>query len=83
MLQLVQLHLVVIVNVTIASTHKEHKLGRIENIVLPSFETEFCKSYTRGMEYIGLNRSDTHAIYHTSRHVGAFADKQYLSTTLT
>jgi hypothetical protein len=51
MLQLVQLHLVVNVNVTIASTHKEHQLGRIENIVLPSFETGFYKSYTRGVDY--------------------------------
>jgi hypothetical protein len=83
MLQLVQLHLVVIVNVTIASTHKEHQLGRIKNIVLPSFEIEFYKSYTRGMDYIGLNRPVTPAIYHTSRRVGAFTDKQYLSTMLT
>jgi hypothetical protein len=70
MLQLVQLHLVVIVNVTIASTQKEHQLGRIENIVIPSFETEFYKSYTRGMNYIGLNRLVTPVIYHTSRRVG-------------
>jgi hypothetical protein len=72
MLQLVQLHLVVIVNVTIASTYKEHQLGRIKNIVIPSFETGFCKSYTRGMDYIGLNRPITPAIYHTSRRVGAY-----------
>jgi hypothetical protein len=70
MLQLVQLHLVVIVNVTIASIHKEHQLGRIRNIVLPSFETGFYKSYTLGMEYIGLNRPVTPVIYHTSRRVG-------------
>jgi hypothetical protein len=70
MLQLVQLHLVVIVNVTIASTQKEHQLGRIKNIVLPSFETGFYKSYTRGVDYIGLNRPISPIIYHTSRHVG-------------
>jgi hypothetical protein len=70
MLQLVQLHLVVIVNVTIASTHKEHQLERIGNIVLPSFETRFYKSYIRGMDYIGLNRPVTPAIYHTSQHIG-------------
>jgi hypothetical protein len=69
MLQLVQLHLIVIVNVTIASTHKEHQLGRIKNIVLSSFETGFYKSYTQGMDYIGLNRPVTPAIYHTSPHV--------------
>jgi hypothetical protein len=83
MLQLVQLYIVVIVNVTIASTHKEHQLGRIGNIVLPSFETRFYNFYTRGMDYIGLNRPITPAIYHTSRRVGAFVDKQYLSTLLT
>jgi hypothetical protein len=70
MLQLVQLHLVVIVNVTIASTHKEYQLGRIRNIVLPTFETEFYKSYTPGMDYIGLNRPITPVIYHMSWHVG-------------
>jgi hypothetical protein len=75
MLQLVQSYLVVIVNVTIASTYKKHQLGRIENIVLPSFETGFYKSYTRGMDYIGLNRPVIPAIYHTSRRVGAFTDK--------
>jgi hypothetical protein len=67
MLQLVQLHLVVIVNVTIASTHKEHQLERIGNIVLPSFETGFYKSYTWEVDYIGLNMPVTPAIYHTSR----------------
>jgi hypothetical protein len=70
MLQLVQLDLVVIVNVTIASTHKEHQLKRIRNIVLPSFETGFYESYTRGMDYIGLNRLVTPVIYHTSQRVG-------------
>jgi hypothetical protein len=60
MLQLVQLHLVVIINVTILSTYKEHQLGRIGNIVLPSFETKFYKSYIRGMDYIGLNRPVMH-----------------------
>jgi hypothetical protein len=83
MLQLVQLHLVVIVNVTIASTHKEHQLGRIRNIVLPSFETGFYKSYTRGVDYIGLNRPITPMTYHMSWRVRAFTDKQYLSTMLT
>jgi hypothetical protein len=66
MLQLVPLHLVII-NVTIAPTHKEHQLGRIRNIVLPSFEIGFYKSYTWGMDCIGLNRPVTPMIYHTSR----------------
>jgi hypothetical protein len=70
MLQLVQLHLVVIVNVTIPSTHKEHQLGRIRNIVLPFFETGFYKSYTWGVDYIRLNRPNTPTIYHMSRCVG-------------
>jgi hypothetical protein len=70
MLQLVQLHLVVIVNVAIASTNKEYQLGRIRNIVLPFFETGFYKSYTREVDYIGLNRLVTPAIYHMSRRVG-------------
>jgi hypothetical protein len=70
MLQLVQLHLIVIINVTIASIDKEHQLGRIGNIVLPSFETGFYKSYTRGVDYIGLNMPVTPAIYHMSPHVG-------------
>jgi hypothetical protein len=64
MLQLVQLHLVVIVNITIASTHKEHQLGRIGNIVLPSFKTGLYKSYTRGVDYMGLNRPVTPMIQH-------------------
>jgi hypothetical protein len=82
MLQLVQLHQVVII-ITIASTHKEHQLGKIENIVLPSFDTGFYKFYTWGVDYIELNRHVTPVIYHASRHVGAFTDKQYLSTMLT
>jgi hypothetical protein len=49
---------------------KKHQLGRIGNIVLSSFETGFYKSYTWGVDYIGLNRLVTPAIYHTSQHVG-------------
>jgi hypothetical protein len=60
------IHLVVIINDTIASTNKEHQLGRIGNIVLPSFETGFYKSYPRGVGYIQLNRPVTPAIYHMS-----------------
>jgi hypothetical protein len=50
--------------------HKEYQLGRIRNIVVPSFETGFYKSYTQGMDYIGLNGSVTPVIYHMTRHVG-------------
>jgi hypothetical protein len=37
----------------------------IENIILPSFEIRFYKSYTWGVDFIGLNRPVTIAIYHT------------------
>jgi hypothetical protein len=42
----------------------------IGNIVLPTFETGFYKSYTRGVDYIGLNRPVTPAIYHMSQRIG-------------
>jgi hypothetical protein len=47
--------------------HKEHQLGRIKNIVVPSFETGFYNSYTWGMDYIVLNGSVTPVIFHTTR----------------
>jgi hypothetical protein len=39
--QLVQLYLIVIVNITTASTYKEHQLRRIEIMDFSSFETGF------------------------------------------
>jgi hypothetical protein len=39
--QLVQLYLIVIVNITTASTYKEHQLRMIEIMDFSSFETRF------------------------------------------